>query len=165
MLVLIHKTTSPKVPVSFHPLPPQIFQFPDVDKHAWSDSIFSPISCQIHLSVKVYIALWRLAIFSELVLFVYTIYIYIYNVYVFFSPLQNECSDDLLMLRRTFNNKCADSVKVFGDTFFLLGENVSLEEIRISAILMTKHVRRLKKLMKLHIIPALSKKHIIHQLL
>lgn len=164
MLVLIHKTTSPKVPVSFHPLPPQIFQFPDVDKHAWSDSIFSPISCQIHLSVKVYIALWRLAIFSVLVLFVYTIYIYIY-ICIFFSSSKWVQWWFINAARRTFNNKCADSVKVFGDTFFLLGENVSLEEIRISAILMTKHVRRLKKLMKLHIIPALSKKHIIHQLL
>lgn len=155
MLVLIHKTASPKVPVSFHPLPPQIFQFPDV--------YFFPFPAKSTCQSKytLHCRGWQSSQYWSC-LFILFIYTYIY---VFFSPLQNECSDDLLMLRRSFNNKCADSVKVFGDTFFLLGENVSLEEIRISAILMTKHVRRLKKLMKLHIIPALSKKHIIHQLL
>lgn len=90
---------------------------------------------------------WMLAVFSVLVLFVDNIY------KSFFS--QNECWF-INAARRPFNNKYADRVKVFGDTLFLLGENVSLEEMRISAILMTKHVCCLKgsqKLMESHIIP------------
>lgn len=162
MLVLIHKTTSPKVPVSFHPHPPQNFQFPDVDKHDWSDSIFFPFPAKstCHSKYTFHCGGWQSSQYWSC-LFILFLYIYIY---IFFSFSKWVQWWFINAARRTFNNKCADSVKVFGDTFFLLGENVSLEEIRISAILMTKHVRRLKKLMKLHIILALLKKHIIHQL-
>lgn len=89
MLVLIHKTTSPKVPVSFHPLPPQIFQFPDV--------YFLPFPAKSTCQSKytLHCGGWQSSQYWSC-LFILFIYTYIY---VFFSPLQNECSDDLLMLR------------------------------------------------------------------
>lgn len=57
--------------------------------------------------------------------------------------------------------------RFFDVILFLLGENVSLEEIRISDILMTKHVcsfKGSKKLVKSHIILKPIKDDIIHQL-
>lgn len=60
--------------------------------------------------------------------------------YLYIFYFQIERSDDLLMLHTGPLIKNVLRVKVFSDILFLSGENVSLEEIRISAVSLPNHV-------------------------
>lgn len=123
---------------------PDIFQYPEEDKHAGSDSLYFQFLAKSTCCSKYdYIAKASGSLQSSL----YWSCLFIIYIYIFFFPKWMQLWF-INAARRPFNNKYADRVKVFGDILFLPGENVSLEEIRISAILMTKQVCCLKNLMK-----------------